>query len=45
MNDYNQTFKTNYNTDNFEGYFSDVSKRMKVVRDDKIDVLIVVNMF
>ncbi|MFI9578929.1 type I restriction endonuclease subunit R, EcoR124 family, partial [Staphylococcus capitis] len=46
MNDYNQTFKTNYNTDNFEGYFSDVSKRMKeVVRDDKIDILIVVNMF
>ena len=32
--------------DNFEGYFSDVSKRMKeVVRDDKIDILIVVNMF
>ena len=46
MNDYNQTFKTNYNMDNFEGYFSDVSKRMKeVVRDDKIDILIVVNMF
>ena len=46
MDDYNQTFKTNYNTDNFEGYFSDVSKRMKeVVRDDKIDILIVVNMF
>lgn len=46
MNDYNQTFKTNYNTDNFRGYFSDVSKRMKeVVRDDKIDILIVVNMF
>lgn len=46
MNDYNETFKTNYDTDNFEGYFSDVSKRMKeVVREEKIDILIVVNMF
>lgn len=46
MSDYNATFKTNYATDNFEGYFSDVSKRMKeVVREEKIDILIVVNMF
>ena len=46
MGDYNVTFKMNYDTDNFEGYFSDVSKRMKeVVRDEKIDILIVVNMF
>ena len=37
MNDYNETFKTNYDTDNFEGYFSDVSKRMKeVVREEKL---------
>ncbi|WP_422404724.1 type I restriction endonuclease subunit R [Mammaliicoccus sp. JADD-157] len=46
MKDYNNAFGTNYDTDNFEGYFSDVSKRMKeVVRDEKIDILIVVNMF
>lgn len=46
MKDYNNAFGTNYDTDNFEGYFSDVSRRMKeVVHDEKIDILIVVNMF
>ncbi|REI09864.1 type I restriction endonuclease subunit R [Staphylococcus felis] len=46
MVDYNQTFGTNYDTDHFDGYFSDVSKRMKsVVPGEKIDILIIVNMF
>ncbi|MGV3244889.1 type I restriction endonuclease subunit R [Staphylococcus sp. 11261D007BR] len=46
MKDYNEAFGTNYDTDHFDGYFSDVSKRMKaVVPGEKIDILIVVNMF
>lgn len=40
--DYNKIFDTNFNTDTFSGYFSDVSKRVK---DAEIDILIVVNMF
>lgn len=46
MNDYNEAFGTNFHTDNYEGYFSDISKKMKkVIPGKKIDILIVVNMF
>ena len=42
--DYNQLFKTNYDTstDKFQNYYKDVSLRMK---NREIDLLIVVNMF
>ena len=42
--DYNQVFKTNYDTsaDKFQNYYKDVSLRMK---NREIDLLIVVNMF
>ena len=39
---YNQQFDTNFSTDTFAQYFSDVSKRFK---NKEIDILIVVNMF
>lgn len=44
ISDYNQLFKTNYDTsaDKFQNYYKDVSLRMK---NREIDVLIVVNMF
>ncbi len=44
IQDYNQTFKTNYDTsaDKFQNYYKDVSLRMK---NREIDLLIVVNMF
>ncbi len=46
MRDYNQKFGTNFDTYNYAGYFSDVSKRMKkVIPGEKIDILIVVNIF
>ncbi|WP_442971252.1 type I restriction enzyme subunit R domain-containing protein, partial [Romboutsia sp. 13368] len=37
--DYNKIFDTNYCTDTFSSYFSDVSKKVKTA---KIDILIVV---
>ena len=40
--DYNKIFDCNYSTDTFQSYFSDVSKKVK---NAKIDILIVVNMF
>jgi len=42
--DYNQLFKTNFDTscDKFQNYYKDVSQRVK---DREIDLLIVVNMF
>ena len=44
--DYNQQFDTNFNTDRFSEYFNHISKTVKKgVKDNKIDVLIVVNMF
>lgn len=44
--DYNATFGTNFSTDTFEGYFNHISNSVKKgVKDSKIDVLIVVNMF
>ena len=44
ITDYNQIFKTNYDTstDKFQNYYKDVSLRMK---NREIDLLIVVNMF
>lgn len=44
INDYNQIFKTNYDTstDKFQNYYKDVSLRIK---NREIDLLIVVNMF
>jgi type I restriction enzyme, R subunit len=45
VDDYNKTFKTNFdlNKDNgFNAYFVDVSKKVK---EKKIDILLVVNMF
>ncbi len=42
--DYNQTFKTNYNTSSneFQNYYKDLSQRVK---NREIDILIVVDMF
>lgn len=40
--DYNTIFGTNYNTETFDQYYVDVSKRTK---DKQIDLLLVVNMF
>ncbi|PXA44965.1 type I restriction enzyme subunit R domain-containing protein, partial [Staphylococcus pseudintermedius] len=46
MQDYNAHFGTNFTTDTFPEYFNHVSKNVKKgVKDNKIDVLIVVNMF
>lgn len=44
IKDYNQMFKTNYDTsaDKFQNYYKDVSLRMK---NRELDLLIVVNMF
>jgi type I restriction enzyme R subunit len=42
ISDYNQEFKTNYSTDSYANYFSDISKRFK---NKQIDIMIVVNMF
>lgn len=46
IDDYNEMFRTNHSSEFFDGYFSDVSKRMKqVIPGERIDVLIVVDMF
>ena len=42
INDYNKMFDTNYSVNTFDGYFKDISKRVK---NAEIDILIVVNMF
>lgn len=42
INDYNKMFDTNYSIHTFDGYFKDISKRVK---NAEIDILIVVNMF
>jgi type I restriction enzyme R subunit len=42
MQDYNRMFKTNFSTETFAGYHSDVSKRVK---NAQIDILMVVDMF
>ncbi|WP_297418858.1 type I restriction endonuclease subunit R [Clostridium sp.] len=42
IKDYNNMFDTNYSTDTFSNYFTDVTKKVKSVQ---LDILIVVNMF
>ena len=42
IQDYNQVFETNFSTDNFYGYYKDIGQKVK---ERKIDVLLVVNMF
>lgn len=42
ISDYNKVYDTEYSTNTFAGYFTDVSKRVK---NAEIDILIVVNMF
>ncbi|APC81994.1 TPA: type I restriction endonuclease subunit R [Clostridium botulinum] len=42
IKDYNEMFDTKYSTDTFQGYFANVSKKVKL---GQIDILIVVNMF
>jgi type I restriction enzyme R subunit len=43
---YNETFDKNFSTDMFDGYFNDVSNRVKKgLPDQKLDILIVVDMF
>lgn len=43
---YNETFDKNFSTDTFDGYFNDVSSRVKKgLPDQKLDILIVVDMF
>lgn len=42
ISDYNELFNENYSTDNFSGYFLNVSERFKKT---EIDILLVVNMF
>lgn len=42
INDYNKMFDNNYSINTFDGYFKDISKRVK---NAEIDILIVVNMF
>lgn len=42
IEDYNETFHTNFSTDTYSSYRADVDKK---VRESKIDILLVVNMF
>lgn len=42
MKDYNILFGTDYSTDKFQAYYIDISKKVK---EKKIDILLVVNMF
>ena len=42
IQDYNEIFGTNFSTDNFYGYYKDVGRK---VRERKIEILLVVNMF
>ncbi|AKG75025.1 type I restriction endonuclease subunit R [Salinicoccus halodurans] len=44
--DYNKMYDTNFSLDSYDGYFNDISKRVKKgIKGEKIDVLIVVGMF
>ncbi|MDU0443494.1 type I restriction endonuclease subunit R [Staphylococcus haemolyticus] len=46
MKDYNATFDKNYSLDSFDGFFNDISKRVKQgIPDERLDILIVVDMF
>ena len=42
IKDYNETYSTNFTTDNFYGYYKDIGKRVKA---RQVDILLVVNMF
>ena len=42
IKDYNDTYATNFSTDNFYGYYKDIGKRVK---ERQLDILLVVNMF
>ena len=42
IQDYNDTYSTNFSTDNFYGYYKDIGKRVK---ECKMEILLVVNMF
>lgn len=42
IQDYNDTFGTNFSTDSFYAYYKDIGKRVKLCQ---IDILLVVNMF
>ncbi len=42
IRDYNDTYGTNFSTDNFYGYYKDIGKRVKSRR---LNILLVVNMF
>ena len=41
INDYNKMYDTNFSTNNFDGYFRDICKKIK---NTEIDIVIVVNM-
>ncbi|MCQ9278698.1 type I restriction endonuclease subunit R [Staphylococcus borealis] len=46
MKDYNATFDKNYSLDSFDGFFNDISKRVKQgIPNERLDILIVVDMF
>ncbi|WP_166626251.1 type I restriction endonuclease subunit R [Jeotgalicoccus sp. S0W5] len=46
IKDYNSLYGTNFSLESYDGYFNDISKRVKKgLKDEKIDVLIVVGMF
>lgn len=46
MADYNGTFDKNYSLDSFDGFFNDISKRVKQGNPaERLDILIVVDMF
>ncbi|MDQ0086731.1 type I restriction enzyme R subunit [Paenibacillus anaericanus] len=42
ITDYNQMYGTNFSTDKYQGYFADVSRKVKTAQ---IDILLVVNIF
>ena len=42
IGDYNKMFQTNHNTNNFYQYYKDIAKKVK---NQEIDILLVVNMF
>ncbi|MEJ7142003.1 hypothetical protein WL220_12520, partial [Staphylococcus capitis] len=46
MCDYNQMFDKNFSLDTFDGFFNDISKRVKQGNPaERLDILIVVDMF
>lgn len=45
IDDYNEMYNTNFNTDTFSAYHKDISDRVKGKKTKQLDILIVVNMF